>query len=126
MIRTATFARTALSIVAAAAITLSASPLRAASADGQDRRVAIENRSGQAIVYVYGSPVSQADFGADRIPDRIIGHGDGAVVDFDSGTAECIYDLRVTMEDGTDIDRMGVNVCQRVQWTVEPRTNTLQ
>lgn len=126
MNRLAIFARSAFAFTAAAALAVSATPAQARSADGQDRRVAIENQSGQAIVYVYGSPASQSDFGEDRIPDRVIANGEASVVDFDSGTRECRYDLRVTLADGSNVDRMGVNVCQAAHWTVGRRTNAVR
>jgi hypothetical protein len=124
MIRFTAFARSTLALSAAAMI--AAGPAFAQSADGLDRRVMIENRSGQAILYVRGSPTSDPSFGDDRIPDRVIGSGQRSVVDFDSGTRECMYDLRVTLTDGRNVDRMNVNVCQVSRWTIGRRSNTIR
>jgi hypothetical protein len=124
MIRTA-FTRTAFALVAVATLA-SASPTFAQSSDGFDRRVAIDNRSGQTVMYVRGSPTAASSFGADRIPDRTLGHGDTAVVDFDSGTGDCMYDLRVTLANGQNIDRMNVNVCRVSRWTINRRSNDLR
>lgn len=125
MIRIAAFARTTLSLAAFAAVIASA-PAAAQSRDGQDRRVLIENRTSQAILYVRGSPTSDPSFGEDRIPDRIIDRGDSAVVDFDSGTRACMYDLRATLADGSNVDRMNVNVCRVSRWTLGDRGNQLR
>ena len=125
MIRFASFARTAFAAAAFAAAAASA-PSFAQSADGQDRRVLIENRSSQAIVYVRGSPTSESSFGGDRIPDRTIASGQSGVVDFDSNSRSCMYDLRATLADGSNIDRMNVNVCRVSRWTIGNRSNELR
>lgn len=123
MIRFAAFARTACAAAALAAVAV---PAFAQSADGQDRRVLIENRSSQPILYVRGSPTSDSSFGADRIPDRTIGSGQSGVVDFDNGGRACMYDLRVTLADGSNVDRMNVNVCRVSRWTIGNRSNDLR
>jgi hypothetical protein len=110
---------------AAAAGVAAAAPSIAQSADGNDRRVLIENRSGQTIVYVRGSPSTEPSFGADRIPDRVLGNGQRTVVNFDNGTSACVWDLRATFADGRHIDRMNVNVCRVSRWTVNRRNSSL-
>ena len=125
MIRFTAFARSALALGAVAALT-SAVPAAAQSGDGFDRRVTIENRSGQNILYVRGSPTSHPSFGDDRIPDRVIGNRQSAVVDFDSGTSDCMYDLRVTLMNGRNVDRMNVNVCQVSRWTINRSGSALR
>ena len=124
MIRTA-FARSAFALAAVATLA-SASPTFAQAGDGFDRRILIDNRSGQTVMYVRGSPTAASSFGADRIPDRTLGHGDTAVVDFDSGTGDCMYDLRVTLANGQNVDRMNVNVCRVSRWTINRRSNDLR
>ncbi|HEX8642741.1 MAG TPA: hypothetical protein VF702_02375 [Allosphingosinicella sp.] len=125
MTRFATFAGSTLALCSAALIA-AATPAFAQTADGFDRRVMIENRSGHGILYVRGSPTSDPSFGEDRIPDRVIGNGQRVVVDFDSGTRECMYDLRVTLADGRNVDRMNVNVCQVSRWTIGRRSNSIR
>jgi hypothetical protein len=125
MIRFAAFARAALTAAALATAAASA-PAFALSADGQDRRVLIENRSSQSILFVRGSPTTDSSFGNDRIPDRTIGTGQSGIVDFDSGTSACMYDLRVTLADGSNVDRMNVNVCRVSRWTIGNRSNELR
>ena len=125
MIRFTAFARTALGFAAVATLA-GASPSFAQSGDGLDRRVQIDNRSGQTILYVRGSPVAASSFGADRIPDRTLGHGQSTIVDFDNGSGDCMYDLRVTLTNGQHVDRMNVNVCRVSQWTINRRSNDLR
>lgn len=122
----AAFARTAFPLTAFAAIAVAAPAAAQTGVDGQDRRVLIENRSSQAILYVRGSPTSDPSFGEDRIPDRVIGSGQTSVVDFDNRTRSCMYDLRVTLADGSNVDRMNVNVCRVSRWTVGDRSNEIR
>lgn len=125
MIRFNAFARTALALGAVAALG-AATPTFAQSADGFDRRVLIQNRSGQNILYVRGSPTSHSSFGEDRIPNGVIGRGQSAVVDFDNGTRDCMYDLRVTLTNGRNIDKMNVNVCRVSRWTINRSGSAVQ
>ena len=110
---------------AGAAASLAAIPATAQSADGFDRRVLIDNRSGQTIVYVRGSPTTNSSFGPDRIPDRILGNRQRTIVNFDDGSRACQWDLRVTLADGRHIDRMNVNVCRVARWTINARNNRI-
>ena len=120
------FATTAAAMFAFAAVGLSAAPASAQSRDGQDRRIVVENLSGQTIMYVRGSPTSHSSFGADRIPNTVLADGQSVTVDFDSGSRECQYDLRVTLTSGEHIDRMNVNVCRLTHWTIGARSNTIR
>jgi hypothetical protein len=124
MIHFRTFARTAVAAAAFAAVA-AAAPAAAQSRDGLDRRVSIENRSGQTIVYVRGSPTTASSFGADRIPDRVLAHRQRVTVNFDDGSRACMWDLRATLADGRHIDRMNVNVCRISRWTIDRRNDSL-
>ena len=126
MTSTMSFARRLMTAAALVAAVAAAPAAAQRSADGNDRRILIENQASQAIVYVRGSPVAASSFGADRIPERTLGHGDSAVVDFDNGSGDCMYDLRATLADGSHVDRMNVNVCQASQWRIGDRTNNIR
>jgi hypothetical protein len=125
MIHFRTFARAAFAVAAIAAVAAGAAPAAAQSRDGLDRRVSIENRSGQTIVYVRGSPTTASSFGEDRIPDRVLAHRQNVMVNFDDGSRACMWDLRATLADGRHVDRMNVNVCRISRWTIDRRNNSL-
>jgi hypothetical protein len=125
MIRFTAFARSALALAALAALG-AAMPASAQGVDGLDRRILIQNRSAQNILYVRGSPTSHSSYGEDRIPDRIIGRGESSIVDFDNGTRDCMYDLRVTLANGRNVDRMNVNVCRVSRWTINRGGSAIQ
>lgn len=119
------FRSLALAAAATAAIGLAAAPAAAQSADGQDRRILIQNCSGQNIVYVRGSPTTASSFGPDRIPNTILGNGQQTIVNFDNGSSACMWDLRATLADGRHVDRMNVNVCRVSRWTINRNDNSL-
>lgn len=86
----------------------------------QDRRLRINNASGQAVTIIRGSASSENDWGQDRIPSGVLQSGATVMVDFNDGNGECVYDLQATMEDRTVRVRRGVNVCRAVDWTITP------
>jgi hypothetical protein len=96
------------------------------AADGQDRRVRIVNNSGQTIRFVYGSPVTQSNYGRDRIPTTTLSAGGAAVVDFNDNNGQCQYDLRVVLADGTNVDQRNVNICRVALWTVAAGGGTVR
>lgn len=85
---------------------------------GQDRRLRINNASGQTVTIIRGSATSQNDWGQDRIPSGVLRTGNTVMVDFNDGNGECVYDLQATMQDGTLRVRRGVNVCSALDWTI--------
>jgi len=119
------FFRTAAALALAAA-GAAAVPAIAQSGDGQDRRVVVENRTGQTIAYLRGSPTSDSEFGPDRIPNQVLGNGHNVIVTFDDGSRHCMYDLRATLANGQHIDRMNVNVCQISRWTIGRNQNSVR
>lgn len=92
----------------------------APTADGRDRRVRINNQSGQTVTLVKGSPVSHNEWGRDRIPTTTLGNGQSIIVDFNDNNGECSYDLQATLQDGTERAQAGVNICQITDWTITP------
>ena len=91
---------------------------RRAGADNFDRRVRIVNNSDQTITLVRGSPTSDRDWGADRIPTMTLSAGDATVVDFDDNNGQCRYDLQATFADGNSREQRDVNICQVREWIV--------
>jgi len=91
---------------------------RRAGADNFDRRVRIVNNSDQTVTLVRGSPTSDRNWGADRIPTMTLSPGDATVVDFNDNNGECRYDLQATLSDGNTREQRDVNVCQVREWII--------
>lgn len=92
-------------------------PVTAANAD---RRVRINNMSGQTITLIRGSAASDRTWGADRIPSGVLNTGASVIVDFNDNNGECVYDLQATLQDGSERVQRAVNVCQVTDWTITP------
>ena len=91
-----------------------------AARDNFDRRMRIVNDSDQRITLVQGSPVSESNWGADRIPTTTIAEGESVIVDFNDNNGECRYDLRVTFANSETAERRGVNICEASEWRAAP------
>ena len=89
-----------------------------AGADNFDRRVRIVNNSGQTISFLRGSPTSDQNWGADRIPTLTLSAGQATIVDFNDNNGECRYDLQATFADGTTREQRDVNICRVSEWIV--------
>ena len=87
-------------------------------ADNFDRRVRIVNNSGQTISVLKGSPTSDQNWGADRIPTMTLSAGQSTIVDFNDNNGECRYDLQATFQDGSTREQRDVNICQVTEWIV--------
>ncbi len=84
----------------------------------QDRRLRINNASGQTVTLIRGSATSDSDWGQDRIPTGVLRSGSSVILDFNDGNGECVYDLQATLQDGTQRIRRGVDVCRAADWTI--------
>ncbi|WP_166038842.1 hypothetical protein [Sphingosinicella sp. YJ22] len=89
-----------------------------AGADNFDRRVRIVNNSGQTISFLRGSPTSDQNWGADRIPTLTLSAGQSTIVDFNDNNGECRYDLQAQFADGSTREQRDVNICQVSEWIV--------
>ena len=98
----------ALAACAAALISINAS---AAAADENDRRVQVQNRSDQAIHYLYASPVTTNNWEEDLLGEGTIAAGASVTANIDNGTTECNYDFKVVMANGREHITRRVNVC---------------
>jgi len=81
-----------------------------ASAD-QDRQVRVVNDTGHVISEFHASNVSQNEWGDDILGVDELEDGKSVVIDFDDGTGHCKFDFKVVFDDGSVLERNGINVC---------------
>ena len=86
--------------------------LNAKSAMALDRRVQIINESRHDIVALYGVNVDARDWresllGEDRLPA-----GASVVLNFEDGSGYCRYKFRAVFDDGIELVRPSINVCE--------------
>ncbi len=84
---------------------------------GQDGSFTVVNRSGQVIREIYASPVTQSDWGQDRLGQDTLADGRSFAVRLRPGGG-CRNDLRVVFADGRDVERRDLDTCAEREVTI--------
>ena len=117
----------ALALAAAAVAFTSLSTASWAAPDNKNRRVTVENISGQSINYLYASPITSKTWEEDLLGERgTIPAGTSKVANIDNGTTQCFYDLKVKFANGREFEKRNVNVCAVSKWIIGDSGNTIQ
>ena len=98
-----------LMIAAACLISAMATAAYAAQQD-----FTIVNRTGQAIMTLNVSPTTQNSWGPDILGVEILAADEQAEVSFSNDEEECLWDIRVTYEDGDTGAWQAINLCETV------------
>ena len=77
----------------------------------------IVNNTGQAILTLNVSPADSNQWGPDILGMDVLGADEQAEISFDNEEEQCVWDIRVTYEDGDTGDWRGIDLCETV--TVE-------
>jgi hypothetical protein len=85
-----------------------------------DRKVTIVNNSGFTISYFYGSNVGTTFWEEDLLASDVLSNGASVVVNFDDTTGYCRFDFRAIFDDGTELVKKDVNVCEIATFTINP------
>ncbi len=81
------------------------------AAEAADRRVLIANESSRAIVALYGSRAG-GPTNENKLGEEGLAPGGSAIVDFDDGSGYCSFAFRAVFDDGVELVRPRVNVCE--------------
>lgn len=92
---------------AAAACMLLASPAYAAPQD-----FTIVNHTGHSVLTLNVSPSASNQWGPDILGVEVLHNGESGHVSFDPDEDHCMYDIRVTYDDGDTGDWRHINLCQ--------------
>lgn len=103
---------------AAATALVTASGAAGASADRKSRQLTVENASSLALHYLYASTISSSAWAEDLLGEEVIVAGQSLAIDLDTGTNECVYDLKAVMADGRNVSRYNVDICTVSKWTI--------
>ena len=82
------------------------------SRDSTDQTFVLRNNTGQTIMRAFVSPVTSNNWeedvlGRDVLPDR-----QTLRINFDRGEAECNWDIKVELADGSTREQRGMNLCR--------------
>ncbi|NRB19436.1 MAG: hypothetical protein HRU33_18210 [Rhodobacteraceae bacterium] len=101
---------TAMAVLAVTATT-------AVPAFALDRRVRIINDTGYVLVEFYGSNKGSTSWEEDILGPDVLRSGQSVRIDFDDGTGYCKFDFKAIFDDGDELIRKGVNICEIGSYT---------
>ncbi|MEA3003980.1 MAG: hypothetical protein QOH81_2768 [Sphingomonadales bacterium] len=113
-------------IAAAAAVTSLAGAASAASTDGKNRKVTVQNLSSQTIRELYASPITAKVWEEDLLGQRTLAAGSSVEANIDNGTNQCMFDLKVVMANGKAVEHRQVNVCAASKWVIGDTGESIQ
>ncbi len=88
-------------------------PEDTASTDGNNRNIAILNRTGETLSSLYWSNSGTLDWGADKLGDAsVLAAGQQWNVNASDGSNACLFDFRALTAGGREIEFTRINVCE--------------
>src|SRR5690606_38708621 len=70
------------------------------------------NQTGFVVVTLNVSRSSETRWGPDILGQEVLANGEEAQVTFDMGENDCLWDIRVTYDDGDTGDWRATNLCE--------------
>ena len=77
-----------------------------------DRRVQIINNTGYTIVEFYGSNTGSDSWEEDILGQDVLPSGSSVVINFDDASGYCKFDFRAIFDDGDELIKEAVNICE--------------
>ena len=95
-----------------AALLLLASILFPSAASAGQQDFTVVNQTGFVVVSINVSPSAEPNWGPDILGREVLANGETAQVSFDRAENICLWDIRVTYDDGDTGDFRQVNLCE--------------
>lgn len=95
-----------------AALAAVLSVVAALPAAALDRRVTIINNTGYTIVNFFGSNTGTNSWEEDILGRDVLPSGSSVVINFNDGTGYCMFDFLAIFDDGEQLVRENVNICE--------------
>ncbi len=93
-------------------LTIAALGVLGSHAEALDRRVRIVNDSKHVIVGFFGTNVGVRDWQDSLLGGDQLKPGASLVLDFEDGSGYCRFRFRAVFDDGVEVVRESVNVCE--------------
>lgn len=85
-----------------------------------EQNFTLVNNTGSAVVTLNVSPGGEDRWGPDILGQDVLANGESAEVQFEGSNEEtCLWDIRVTYEDGDSGDWRGTDLCEYSTVTLE-------
>ena len=81
-------------------------------ASATDYRVRIHNDTGYTLYKFYSTNSGAKKWGSDVLRNTTLANGAAVTLNFANDDGYCVFDFRAVFEDGTELQRGGVNVCE--------------
>ncbi len=81
-------------------------------ASATDYRVRIHNDTGYTLYKFYSTNSGAKKWGSDVLGNTTLANGAAVTLNFANDDGYCVFDFRAVFEDGTELQRGGVNVCE--------------
>jgi hypothetical protein len=94
--------------------------LSAGQAMALDRTVRIHNDTGLTLYRFYSTNTGASRWGRDVMGATTLAPGASMKLNFDNADGYCQFDFRAIFEDGTELTRQGVNVCETSDYYYQP------
>lgn len=85
-----------------------------------DRRVRIHNDTGLVLYRFYSTNSGATKWGRDVMGSSTLPSGQYMTLNFDNAHGYCLFDFRAIFEDGTELTRANVNVCEVADYSYTP------
>lgn len=105
-----------LRMALAAAVVLISSLAAAA----YDRHLTIHNQTGLTLYRFYSTNSGASHWGHDVMGDSTLADGGAMTLNFDNSKGYCVFDFRAVFEDGTELQKANVNVCETGDYYYTP------
>jgi hypothetical protein len=103
-----------------AAATLAVAALAGTQAFATDRNVRIHNDTGMTLYRFYSTNSGATKWGSDVMGSSTLPSGRSMKLNFDNKQGYCLFDFRAIFEDGTELTRANVNVCEIGDYYYQP------
>ena len=104
-------------VAAALGAAIALSSLATAPAQAEDRRVRIINNTRHTMVRFFASNSSRTTWEEDILGQRVLPAGQSVMINIDDGSGACLFDFKAVFDDGDELVRQQVNVCQISEYT---------
>jgi hypothetical protein len=81
-------------------------------AEGGERHVLLTNNTREPIVEIYVSDVGSGNWQGDLLGSDFLPSGGSVAVDIEDRNSRCRVDVKMVLDDGSDLVSRGVDVCR--------------
>ncbi|MGL6211048.1 MAG: hypothetical protein ACRC14_14595 [Paracoccaceae bacterium] len=90
------------------------------AAEAQDMRMRIHNDTGYTLYRFYSTNTGSTRWGSDVMGSNTLASGSSMKLNFANSEGYCLFDFRAIFDNGVELTRQGVNVCDSSNYYYQP------